>query len=162
MVSVASIRKLAQGIGSEFALECDMRFASREHAILGRPAVAVGVEPGGGAVERLARLVGRGRALEILLGGNDFDALTAERYGWVNRAVPDEQLEDFVDRFALRAASFDRWALAHQGPGESCWPTGRPRAPVESAGIRLPSGLAGNAVAWGVTAPAWTSEAWRL
>jgi enoyl-CoA hydratase/carnithine racemase len=112
VVSVASIRGRARGVGSEFLLACDLRFASLEKAIFGQPEVAVGLIPGGGAVERLSILVGRARALEVLLGSDDFDASTAERYGWINRAVPDADLDAFVDNLARRVASFDRHALA--------------------------------------------------
>jgi enoyl-CoA hydratase/carnithine racemase len=112
VVSIASIRGRARGVGSEFALACDMRFASLQKAIFGQPEVAVGLIPGGGAVERLPRLVGRARALEIILGSDDFDAATAERYGWINRAVPDADLDAFVDNLARRITSFDRQALA--------------------------------------------------
>jgi enoyl-CoA hydratase/carnithine racemase len=112
VVSIASIRGRARGVGSELALACDLRFASLEKAIFGQPEVAVGVIPGGGALERLPRLVGRARALEIVLGSDDFDAATAERYGWINRALPDGELDSFVDNLAHRIASFDRQALA--------------------------------------------------
>ena len=88
-----------------------MRFASRENTRLGQPEVGVGVHPGGGGAERLPHLVGRGRALEIVLGSNDFDGDTAERYGYVNRAVPDAELGSFVDALARRIASFDRRAI---------------------------------------------------
>ncbi len=87
-----------------------MRFASRENTRLGQPEVGVGVHPGGGGTERLPHLVGRGRALEIVLGANDFDGDTAERYGYVNRALPDVELDGFVDALARRIASFDRRA----------------------------------------------------
>jgi enoyl-CoA hydratase/carnithine racemase len=99
-------------VSSEFVLACDMRFASRENTRLGQPEVGVGVHPGGGGTERLPHLVGRGRALEIILGANDFDADTAERYGYVNRALPDTELDGFVDALARRIASFDRRAVA--------------------------------------------------
>jgi enoyl-CoA hydratase/carnithine racemase len=89
-----------------------MRFASRENTLLGQPEVGVGVHPGGGGAERLPHLVGRGRALEIILGANDFDGDTAERYGYVNRSLPDAELDGFVDALARRIASFDRQALA--------------------------------------------------
>jgi enoyl-CoA hydratase/carnithine racemase len=112
VVSIALIRGRARGIGSEIALGCDMRFASIERAILGQPEVGVGVVPGGGAMERLPLLVGRARALEIVLGGGDFDAITAERYGWINRALPDAQLDSFVTSLALRLASYDKQALS--------------------------------------------------
>jgi enoyl-CoA hydratase/carnithine racemase len=108
VVSIAKIRGCVRGVSSEFVLACDMRFASRENTLLGQPEVGVGVNPGGGATERLPLLVGRGRALEIVLGANDFDGDTAERYGYVNRALPDTELDGFVDVLARRIASFDR------------------------------------------------------
>ena len=111
VVSIAKIRGCVRGVSSEFVLACDMRFASRENTRLGQPEVGVGVHPGGGGAERLPHLVGRGRALEIILGGNDFDGVTAERYGYVNRALPDSELDAFVDTLARRIASFDSRAL---------------------------------------------------
>jgi enoyl-CoA hydratase/carnithine racemase len=111
VVSIARIRGCVRGASSEFVLACDMRFASRENTRLGQPEVAVGLHPGGGGAERLPHLVGRGRALEIVLGGNDFDGDTAERYGYVNRALPDAELDGFVDALARRIASFDRRAI---------------------------------------------------
>jgi len=89
-----------------------MRFASRENTRLGHPELGVGLHPGGGGTERLPHLVGRGRALEIVLSANDFDGDTAERYGYVNRALPDAELDGFVEALARRIASFDRRALA--------------------------------------------------
>src|SRR5438034_8950285 len=112
VVSIAKIRGCVRGVSSEFVLACDMRFASRENTRLGQPEVGVGVNPGGGGTERLPRLVGRGRALEIVLGANDFDGDTAERYGYVNRALPDAELDGFVDVLARRIAYFDRRPLA--------------------------------------------------
>src|SRR6201993_499393 len=112
VVSIAKIRGCVRGACSEFVLACDMRFASREKTRLGQPEVGVGVHPGGGGAERLPHLVGRGRALEIILGANDFDGDTAERYGYVNRALPDSELDGFVDALARRIASFDRRAIA--------------------------------------------------
>jgi enoyl-CoA hydratase/carnithine racemase len=112
VVSIAKIRGCVRGGSSEFVLACDMRFASRENTRLGQPEVGVGVHPGGGGTERLPLLVGRGRALEIVLGANDFDGNTAERYGYVNRALPDAELDGFVDALARRIASFDRRAIA--------------------------------------------------
>jgi enoyl-CoA hydratase/carnithine racemase len=112
VASIAKIRGCVRGVSSEFVLACDMRFASRENTRLGQPEVGVGVNPGGGATERLPLLVGRGRALEIVLGANDFDGDTAERYGYVNRALPDAELDGFVDGLARRIASFDRRPLA--------------------------------------------------
>src|SRR6201981_3850580 len=111
-VSIAKIRGCARGVSSEFVLACDMRFASREHTRLGHPELGVGLHPGGGGTERLPHLVGRGRALEIVLSANDFDGDTAERYGYVNRSVPDAELGGFVDALARRIGSFDRRALA--------------------------------------------------
>ncbi|WP_199800708.1 enoyl-CoA hydratase/isomerase family protein [Streptomyces marianii] len=111
-VSIACLRGRARGAGSEFALACDLRFASIEKAVLGQPEVGSGVVPGGGAMEILPALVGRSRALEIVLGSEDFDAATAERYGWVNRALPDAELDAFVDGFASRIARFDQNALS--------------------------------------------------
>ncbi|MFD3437150.1 enoyl-CoA hydratase/isomerase family protein [Streptomyces sp. NPDC058685] len=108
VVSIAKIRGRVRGVGSEFILACDMRFASRENAVLGQPEVGAGVIPGGGATERLPLLTGRGRALEIILGADDFDGDTAERYGWINRSLPDGDLDEFVDTLARRLASFDR------------------------------------------------------
>jgi len=112
VVSIAKIRGCVRGACSEFVLACDMRFVSRENTRLGQPEVGVGLHPGGGGTERLPHLVGRGRALEIILGANDFDGDTAERYGYVNRALPDAELDDFVDTLARRIASFDRPAVA--------------------------------------------------
>ena len=100
VVSIAKIRGCARGVSSEFVLACDMRFASRENTRLGHPEVGVGLHPGGGGTERLPDLVGRGRALEIVLSANDFDGETAERYGYVNRALPDAELDAFVDALA--------------------------------------------------------------
>ena len=112
VVSIAKIRGCVRGGSSEFVLACDMRFASRENTRLGQPEVGVRVHPGGGGTERLPHLVGRGRALEIILSANDFDGNTAERYGYVNRALPDSELDGFVDALARRIASFDRRAIA--------------------------------------------------
>jgi enoyl-CoA hydratase/carnithine racemase len=112
VVSIAKIRGCVRGASSEFVLACDMRFASRENTRLGQPEVGVGLHPEGGGTERLPHLVGRGRALEIILGANDFDGDTAERYGYVNRALPDTELDVFVDTLARRIASFDRRALS--------------------------------------------------
>jgi enoyl-CoA hydratase/carnithine racemase len=111
VVSIAKIRGRTRGIGNEFVLACDMRFAGRS-AIFGNPEVGVGLVPGGGAMEWLPRIVGRSRALEIVLSGDDFDAELAERYGWVNRTLDDNSLDSFVDALARRLASFDRETLA--------------------------------------------------
>ena len=112
VVSIAKIRGCARGIGNEFVLACDMRFASRQSTLFGQPEIGVGLVPGGGAMEWLPRLVGRSRALEIVLSADDFDADIAERYGWVNRALDDDKLDSFVDALAARLASFDRETLA--------------------------------------------------
>jgi enoyl-CoA hydratase/carnithine racemase len=112
VVSIAKIRGRTRGIGNEFVLACDMRFASRQSALFGNPEVGVGLVPGGGALEWLPRLVGRSRALEIVLSGDDFNAEIAERYGWVNRTLDDSDLDSFVDSLARRLASFDHETLA--------------------------------------------------
>jgi enoyl-CoA hydratase/carnithine racemase len=110
--SIASIRGRATGVGSELALACDMRFASREKAILSQWEVGCGLVPGGGPSARLPRLMGRGRALEVLLGADDIRGDLAELYGYVNRALPDAELDEFVDTLATRIASFDKQAIA--------------------------------------------------
>jgi enoyl-CoA hydratase/carnithine racemase len=112
VVSIASIRGRATGVGSELALACDMRFASREKAILSQWEVGAGLVPGGGPMARLPRLIGRGRALEVLLGADDIPGDLAERYGYVNRAFPDLELDSFVEGLAVRIASFDKQAIA--------------------------------------------------
>ena len=111
VLSIAVIRGRARGGGSEFALACDLRFASREKAVFGQPEVGFGLIAGGGALARLPLLVGRSRAIEIALGGDDFDAEMAERYGWINRAIPDVELDGFVANFVRRILSFDSQAL---------------------------------------------------
>ena len=111
VVSIASIHGRATGVGSELALACDMRFASREKAILSHFEVGAGVVPGGGPMARLPRLMGRGRALEVLLGADDIPGDLAERYGYVNRSLPDADLDAFVDGLATRIASFDKQAI---------------------------------------------------
>ena len=112
VASIASIRGRATGVGSELALASDMRFASREKAILSQWEVGAGLVPGGGPMARLPRLIGRGRALEVLLGADDISGELAERYGYVNRALPDAELDGFVDALAMRIASFDKQAIA--------------------------------------------------
>jgi len=112
VVSIASIRGRATGVGSELALACDMRFASREKAILSHFEVGAGIVPGGGPMARLPRLIGRGRALEVLLGADDISGDLAEQYGYVNRALPDGQLDEFVEALATRIASFDKRAIS--------------------------------------------------
>jgi enoyl-CoA hydratase/carnithine racemase len=112
VVSIAKIRGRATGVGSELALASDMRFASREKAILSQWEVGAGLVPGGGPMARLPRLMGRGRALEVLLGSDDIPGDVAELYGYVNRALPDAELDGFVDALAERIASFDKHAIA--------------------------------------------------
>ncbi len=135
-VTMAAVEGIARGGGSELALSLDLRFAALGRAVFSQPEVAIGVVPGGGGTQRLARLVGRGRALEAVLGCDDFDAATAERYGWVNRALPPEELAPFVERLARRIASF---------------PSDAVRLTKEAVDAALPSPMAGllvEAAAW--------------
>jgi enoyl-CoA hydratase/carnithine racemase len=111
VVSIASIRGRARGAGSEFVLAADIRLAG-DKAILAQFEVGAGIVPGGGPMARLPRLIGRGRALEVLLAADDIDAALAERYGYVNRVVPDDRLDEETDRVARRIASFDKQAIA--------------------------------------------------
>jgi len=106
LVTIAQIEGRVRGVGSEFVLACDMRFAARESAIFGQSEPGWGVSPGAGAAHPPTRLRGRARALEVLLSADDYDAEIAERYGWINRALPAGELDDFVRRLALRIASF--------------------------------------------------------
>ena len=106
LVTIAQIEGRVRGVGSEFVLACDMRFAARESAIFGQFEPAFGVIPGAGGAQHLARLMGRGRALEVLLSADDYDADLAERYGWINRALPADELGDFVSSLAHRIARF--------------------------------------------------------
>jgi enoyl-CoA hydratase/carnithine racemase len=112
VVSIALIRGRATGVGSELALASDMRFASREKAVLSQFEIGAGFTPGGGPMARLPRMMGRGRALEILLSGEDINGDLAERYGYVNRSLPDAELDGFVDNLAKRIAKFDGQTLA--------------------------------------------------
>jgi enoyl-CoA hydratase/carnithine racemase len=112
VVSIASIRGRAGGAGSEFVLACDLRFASRENTLLGQFEVGIGVPSGGGPMARLSRLVGRGRALELLLVCDDFDGPRAEQYGYVNRLIADEHLDEEVEEIASRLAGCDHHAIA--------------------------------------------------
>jgi enoyl-CoA hydratase/carnithine racemase len=112
VVSIASIRGRVRGAGSEFVLACDLRFASRENALLGQFEVGTGVVPGGGPMARLSRLVGRGRALEILLVADDLDGPRAEQYGYVTRVIDDDRLDEEVGAMAARLARFDHEAIA--------------------------------------------------
>ena len=112
-VTIAKVEGRARGGGSEIALAMDMCFAAVGKAIFGQPEVAIGLVPGGGSTQRLPRLVGRGRALEVLLGCNDFPAELAERYGYINRALPADELTLFVEKLARRIASFPAHTIAH-------------------------------------------------
>jgi enoyl-CoA hydratase/carnithine racemase len=112
-VSIALIRGRATGNGSEITLACDMSFASREKTIISQWEVGVGMVAGGGPMARLPRLIGRNRALEVLLSSEDLRADQAERYGYINRALPDAELDAFVDALATRISRFDKWAIAH-------------------------------------------------
>jgi enoyl-CoA hydratase/carnithine racemase len=111
-ITIAAIRGRTRGGGNELALALDLRYASREKAIFGQPEVGSGLLPGGGGTERLPRAIGRDRALEAILTSDDYDADTAERWGWVTRALPDSELDAFVGTVAARLASFDRTSLA--------------------------------------------------
>jgi enoyl-CoA hydratase/carnithine racemase len=112
VVSIAAIRGRVRGAGSEFVLACDLRFAARENTLLGQPEVGMGLVPGGGPMARLSRLVGRGRALEILLVADDLDGPRAAEYGYVNRVIADDALDAEVEAIAARLARFDRDAIA--------------------------------------------------
>jgi enoyl-CoA hydratase/carnithine racemase len=113
VVSIAKIRGRATGNGSELSLACDMTFASRERALLSQWEVGVGMVAGGGPMARLPRLIGRNRALEVLLGSEDIDADLAAAYGYVNRSLPDAELDAFVHALATRISCFDKWAIAN-------------------------------------------------
>jgi enoyl-CoA hydratase/carnithine racemase len=113
VVSIAKIRGRATGNGSEITLACDMTFVSREKALLSQWEVGVGMVAGGGPMARLPRLIGRGRAMEVLLGSDDIRGDLAEAYGYVNRSLPDSELDAFVDVLARRISSFDKWAISN-------------------------------------------------
>ena len=112
LVSIAQIEGRVRAAGSEFVLACDMRFAARESAIFGQFEPALGVLPGGGATQHLTRLMGRARALEVMLSAGDYDATLAEKYGWINRALPAAELDEFVRSLAQRIARFPAAGLA--------------------------------------------------
>jgi enoyl-CoA hydratase/carnithine racemase len=113
VVSIAKIRGRATGNGSEITLACDMAFVSREKGLLSQWEVGVGMVAGGGPMARLPRLIGRGRALEVLLGSDDIGGDLAAAYGYVNRSLPDSELDAFVDVLARRISSFDKWAISN-------------------------------------------------
>jgi len=106
LVTIAQIEGRVRGVGSEFVLACDMRFAALESAIFGQFESSFGVIPGAGGAQHLTRLLGRGRALEVMLSADDYNAELAERYGWINRALPAKDLDDFVRALAFRIAKF--------------------------------------------------------
>src|SRR5262245_31601244 len=112
LVTIAKIEGRVRGAGNEFVLACDMRFASRESAIFGQPELGFGLIPGAGGIQHLTRLMGRARALEVMLSADDYDADLAERYGWINRALPAEALGEFVRSLAHRIAKFPAGSLA--------------------------------------------------
>ncbi len=111
--TIAVIEGICRGGGSEWAMAFDMRYAALDKAVFGQPEVALGIIPGGGGTQRLPRLIGRGRALEVILGGMDVDAATAEAWGYVDRALPHDQLRRFVDKLARRIASYPQSAIAY-------------------------------------------------
>ena len=125
LVTIAQIEGRVRGAGSEFVLACDMRFAARESAIFGQPEPGLGVIPGGGGVQHLARLMGRARALEVMLSADDYDAELAERYGWINRALPAKALGDFVQ---IARASDRRVSGRRPGRGQGAGQCDRARA----------------------------------
>jgi enoyl-CoA hydratase/carnithine racemase len=112
LVTIAQIEGRVRGAGSEFVLACDMRFAAQESAIFGQPEMAFGQTPGAGAIQHLTRLMGRGRALEVLSSAEDYDAKLAEQYGWINRALPAVALDGFVTSLAHRIAGFPAGGLS--------------------------------------------------
>jgi len=113
VVSIALIRGRATGNGSELTLACDMSFASREKTRLSQWEVGVGMVAGGGPMARLPRLIGRNRAMEVLMGSDDVGGDLAQAYGYVNRSLPDAELDAFVEALATRIASFDKWAISN-------------------------------------------------
>jgi len=124
VVSIVSIRGRTTGVGGELSLASDMRFASREKAVISQWEIGGGLVPGGGPMARMPRLIGRGRALEMLLTGEDISGDLAERYGYVNRALPDAELDLFVDKMARRIAGFDKQVGADLTAGTWLWSDG--------------------------------------
>jgi enoyl-CoA hydratase/carnithine racemase len=113
VVSIAKIQGRATGNGSEITLACDMAFISRERGLLSQWEVGVGMVAGGGPMARLPRLIGRGRALEVLLGSDDICGDLAASYGYVNRSLPDSELDAFIEALATRISAFDKWAISN-------------------------------------------------
>ena len=134
VASIALIRGRATGNGSEITLACDMSFASREKAIISQWEVGVGMVAGGGPMARLPELIGRNRALEVLLSSEDIRAEQAEAYGYINRALPDAELDAFVEALATRIAKFDKWAIAK--PSASSTPACRRTSSSAPGGMR--------------------------
>ena len=139
LVTIAQIEGRVRGAGSEFVLACDMRFAALESAIFGQIEPAFGLIPGGGATQYLVRLMGRARALEVLLSADDYDAELAERYGWINRALPVDMLKDFVMRLAHRIAVFPELVMSQSRTGSTPSRSHRRRT---SAAIQICSAMA--------------------
>jgi enoyl-CoA hydratase/carnithine racemase len=135
LVTIAQIEGRVRGAGSEFVLACDMRFAARESAIFCQIESAFGQIPGGGAAQHLTRLMGRARALEVLLSAEDYDAELAERYGWINRALPADALGDFVARSSDRRVS-GRRPHRHQATGQFHRPGAGRRVPSRLRSVR--------------------------
>lgn len=155
VLTITSLRGRARGAGSEFILATDMTFASRERTLIGQFEMSAMAPPGGGAPSRLARLIGRNRALEVLIGAEDFTGPQAELYGYVNRAIPDDELDAFVTAFANRVARFDRTSLIQlkQWVNEITLPEDRELQPQ------------GDAFAEALSRPAfrsWVTEAFAL
>jgi enoyl-CoA hydratase/carnithine racemase len=138
-ITIAQLEGRARGGGSEFALALDLRFAAIGRARLAQPEVALGIIPGAGGTQRLARLVGRARALEVIVGCADVDAELAERYGWVNRALAADEIGAFVDRLARRIASFPAHAVRLA------------KSAVDAAAPSYDEGLAAERLAFGET-----------
>lgn len=132
-ITIASIRGRIRGGGNELALAFDLRYASREHAMFGQPEVGSGLLPGAGGTERLPRFIGRDRALEVILTSDDYDATTAERWGWITRALPDAELDDFVDTIAARLAS----STEHPSRRPRPWSTERRYHPTPTSSPRM-------------------------
>ncbi len=123
--TIAKIQGRARGGGAEFAMAMDMSFGAANSALLSQMEIIMGILPGGGAAQYLARKVGRSRAMEICLGGEDFKAIDAEKYGYINRAIPDDEIDFFVDDLAYRIASYPIEAIAHNKATVNLFESGR-------------------------------------
>ena len=111
-LTIGKLRGVARGGGSEFLLALDLRYGATERAVLGQPEIALGFPPGCGATQRLTRLIGRSAAIEVIVGGLDYSAEEAARIGWLTRAVPDAELDEFVEQLAVTVASRSPYAIA--------------------------------------------------